>query len=68
MAVNVGIGYDSHRFAEDRPLVLGGVEVEYERARARLEPLASETTWALLRRERAAAPPGASPPTWLPTR
>ncbi len=23
MAVNVGIGYDSHRFAEDRPLVLG---------------------------------------------
>ena len=31
MAVNVGIGYDSHRFAEDRPLVLGGVEVEYER-------------------------------------
>ena len=31
MALNVGIGYDSHRFAEDRPLVLGGVEVEYER-------------------------------------
>lgn len=31
MAVNVGIGYDSHRFAEDRPLILGGVEVEYER-------------------------------------
>lgn len=31
MAINVGIGYDSHRFAEDRPLVLGGVEVEYER-------------------------------------
>lgn len=31
MAINVGIGYDSHRFAEDRPLMLGGVEVEYER-------------------------------------
>lgn len=27
----VGIGYDSHRFADDRPLILGGVEVEYER-------------------------------------
>jgi 2-C-methyl-D-erythritol 2,4-cyclodiphosphate synthase len=27
----VGIGYDSHRFAEGRRLVLGGVEIEYER-------------------------------------
>jgi 2-C-methyl-D-erythritol 2,4-cyclodiphosphate synthase len=27
-AVRTGIGYDSHRFAEGRPLVLGGVEVE----------------------------------------
>ncbi len=27
----VGIGYDSHRFAADRPLVLGGVELDYER-------------------------------------
>ena len=26
----VGIGYDSHRFAEGRPLVLGGVEIEHE--------------------------------------
>jgi 2-C-methyl-D-erythritol 2,4-cyclodiphosphate synthase len=25
----VGIGYDSHRFAEGRRLVLGGVEIEY---------------------------------------
>jgi 2-C-methyl-D-erythritol 2,4-cyclodiphosphate synthase len=25
--VRVGIGYDSHRFAEGRPLVLGGVEI-----------------------------------------
>jgi 2-C-methyl-D-erythritol 2,4-cyclodiphosphate synthase len=28
--MSVGIGYDSHRFAEGRRLVLGGVEVEYE--------------------------------------
>jgi 2-C-methyl-D-erythritol 2,4-cyclodiphosphate synthase len=28
---NVGIGYDSHRFAEGRPLILGGVEIEHER-------------------------------------
>jgi 2-C-methyl-D-erythritol 2,4-cyclodiphosphate synthase len=27
----VGIGYDSHRFAAGRPLILGGVEVEHER-------------------------------------
>ena len=27
----VGIGYDSHRFADDRPLVLGGVEIEHPR-------------------------------------
>ena len=26
-----GVGYDSHRFAEGRRLVLGGVEVPYER-------------------------------------
>jgi 2-C-methyl-D-erythritol 2,4-cyclodiphosphate synthase len=30
----VGIGYDSHRFAEDRPLVLGGVEIEHPRGLA----------------------------------
>ena len=29
--MSVGIGYDSHRFGEDRPLILGGVEVEYDR-------------------------------------
>ncbi|HSS04058.1 MAG TPA: 2-C-methyl-D-erythritol 2,4-cyclodiphosphate synthase [Solirubrobacterales bacterium] len=29
--MSVGIGYDSHRFAAGRPLLLGGVEVEYER-------------------------------------
>jgi 2-C-methyl-D-erythritol 2,4-cyclodiphosphate synthase len=29
--MSVGIGYDSHRFAEDRRLVLGGVEVPHER-------------------------------------
>jgi 2-C-methyl-D-erythritol 2,4-cyclodiphosphate synthase len=31
MAVCVGIGYDSHRFGEDRDLVLGGVVVPFER-------------------------------------
>jgi 2-C-methyl-D-erythritol 2,4-cyclodiphosphate synthase len=30
----VGIGYDSHRFAEGRPLVLGGVEIEHPRGLA----------------------------------
>lgn len=29
--MSVGIGYDSHRFARGRPLILGGVEVEHER-------------------------------------
>jgi 2-C-methyl-D-erythritol 2,4-cyclodiphosphate synthase len=28
--IMVGIGYDSHRFAEGRRLVLGGVEIEHE--------------------------------------
>lgn len=31
MPVTVGIGYDSHRFAEGRKLILGGVEVPYEK-------------------------------------
>lgn len=26
----IGIGYDSHRFAVGRPLILGGVEIEHE--------------------------------------
>ena len=30
MSLRVGIGYDSHRFASGRPLVLGGVEIEHE--------------------------------------
>jgi 2-C-methyl-D-erythritol 2,4-cyclodiphosphate synthase len=30
----VGIGYDSHRFAADRPLILGGVEIEHDRGLA----------------------------------
>ncbi len=29
--MSVGIGYDSHRFAEGHRLVLGGVEIEHER-------------------------------------
>jgi 2-C-methyl-D-erythritol 2,4-cyclodiphosphate synthase len=27
--MSVGVGYDSHRFGAERPLVLGGVEVEH---------------------------------------
>jgi 2-C-methyl-D-erythritol 2,4-cyclodiphosphate synthase len=30
MAISVGIGYDSHRFAAGRKLILGGVDVPYE--------------------------------------
>ena len=30
MSARVGIGYDSHRFAADRPLILGGVTVPHE--------------------------------------
>jgi 2-C-methyl-D-erythritol 2,4-cyclodiphosphate synthase len=26
----VGLGYDSHRFASGRPLILGGVEIEHD--------------------------------------
>jgi len=29
--MSVGIGYDSHRFADGRALILGGVEIEHER-------------------------------------
>jgi len=29
--LRVGVGYDSHRFAAGRPLVLGGVEIEHDR-------------------------------------
>lgn len=31
MSISVGIGYDSHRFAEGRKLILGGVEVPFEK-------------------------------------
>ena len=30
-AARIGIGYDSHRFAAGRRLILGGVEIEHER-------------------------------------
>jgi len=30
MDFRVGFGYDSHRFAADRPLVIGGVHIPYE--------------------------------------
>ncbi len=29
--MSVGIGYDSHRFADDRTLTLGGVEIDHAR-------------------------------------
>jgi 2-C-methyl-D-erythritol 2,4-cyclodiphosphate synthase len=32
--VRVGIGFDAHRFTEGRPLMLGGVEVPFERGLA----------------------------------
>ena len=31
MSVRSGIGWDSHRLAEGRPLILGGVEIPFER-------------------------------------
>jgi 2-C-methyl-D-erythritol 2,4-cyclodiphosphate synthase len=34
MSMSVGIGYDSHRFAEGRRLVLGGVEIAHDRGLA----------------------------------
>src|SRR3954468_9554404 len=32
--IRVGIGYDSHRFVEGRPLVLGGVTIPHQRGLA----------------------------------
>jgi 2-C-methyl-D-erythritol 2,4-cyclodiphosphate synthase len=32
--IRVGIGYDSHRFAEGRPLMLGGVDIPYAKGLA----------------------------------
>jgi 2-C-methyl-D-erythritol 2,4-cyclodiphosphate synthase len=32
--IRTGIGYDSHRFAADRPLRIGGVQIPYERGLA----------------------------------
>ncbi len=34
MSARVGIGYDSHRLVEGRPLIVGGVEIEFERGLA----------------------------------
>ena len=33
-AVRTGIGYDSHRFADGRPLILGGVTIPFDRGLA----------------------------------
>lgn len=32
--MSVGIGYDSHRFVDGRPLILGGVEIDHSRGLA----------------------------------
>jgi 2-C-methyl-D-erythritol 2,4-cyclodiphosphate synthase len=32
--MRIGIGYDVHRFADDRPLILGGVEIPHEQGLA----------------------------------
>lgn len=32
--MRIGFGYDVHRFASDRPLILGGVEIPHERGLA----------------------------------
>lgn len=34
MSVTTGIGWDSHRLAEGRPLILGGVRIEHDRGLA----------------------------------
>jgi 2-C-methyl-D-erythritol 2,4-cyclodiphosphate synthase len=34
MPIRVGIGYDSHRFAEGERLVIGGVEIDHDRGLA----------------------------------
>jgi 2-C-methyl-D-erythritol 2,4-cyclodiphosphate synthase len=34
LTIATGLGYDCHRFAEHRPLVLGGVEFEHDRGLA----------------------------------
>lgn len=31
MQLRIGLGYDVHRFTDDRPLVLGGIEIPHER-------------------------------------
>ena len=40
MIIRTGIGFDSHRFAEGRRLVLGGVEIEYRLGLDELQALA----------------------------
>ena len=32
-AVRIGTGFDVHRLAADRALILGGVEIPYDRSR-----------------------------------
>ncbi|MEE8547757.1 MAG: 2-C-methyl-D-erythritol 2,4-cyclodiphosphate synthase, partial [bacterium] len=32
--MRVGIGYDTHRLEDDRPLILGGVKIDHDRGLA----------------------------------
>jgi len=32
--IRTGLGYDSHKFASDRPLILGGVRIEFDKGLA----------------------------------
>jgi 2-C-methyl-D-erythritol 2,4-cyclodiphosphate synthase len=34
--MKIGIGYDSHRLVEDRKLIIGGVEIPFEKGLAAL--------------------------------
>jgi 2-C-methyl-D-erythritol 2,4-cyclodiphosphate synthase len=34
VTITTGLGYDCHRFADGRPLVLGGIEIEHDRGLA----------------------------------
>ena len=39
MAIRIGQGYDIHRLVEDRPLILGGVNIPAEKGLLRSEEL-----------------------------
>ena len=64
MSVRVGIGYDAHRFAAGRRLVLGGVEIAHERGlegHSDADVLTHAVIDAILGRGRAGRPGDAVP-------